>query len=29
MPDNADAKAVQDAMWDPFEYLIADRRTAC
>ena len=29
MPDNADAKAVQDAIWDPFEYPIADRRTAC
>jgi glycerol-3-phosphate dehydrogenase subunit C len=23
MPENADAKLVQDAMWDPFEYLIA------
>ena len=23
MPDNADARAVQAAMWDPFEYLIA------
>ena len=26
MPDNADAKAVQDAMWDPFEYLIARQK---
>jgi glycerol-3-phosphate dehydrogenase subunit C len=23
LPDNADAKLVQEAMWDPFEYLIA------
>ena len=26
MPDNADAKVVQDAMWDPFEYLIARQK---
>ena len=26
MPDNADAKAVQDAMWDPFEYLVARQK---
>ena len=26
LPDNADAKAVQDAMWDPFEYLVARQK---
>jgi glycerol-3-phosphate dehydrogenase subunit C len=26
MDDNADAKLVQDAMWDPFEYLIARQK---
>ena len=26
MPDHPDAKVVQDAMWDPFEYLIARRK---
>ena len=25
-PDDADVKAVQDAMWDPFEYLIARKK---
>jgi Fe-S oxidoreductase len=26
MPESADAKAVQEAMWDPFEYLIARQK---
>ena len=26
LPENEDAKAVQAAMWDPFEYLIARQK---
>ena len=26
LPDNADAKVVKEAMWDPFEYLIARKK---